>query len=188
MSSADVPCPGSSGSSVANPAAANACASPRIDCGHPVKPCTTRAPCGPPAAENGSAPGSTSVIRVLRAERVLPPVVGRRVPVGVGNDAVDRAHGRQALLAPRAELGEDDHVDAVVEDGAELRRAVAQARVAVDADRHVDLERGVLPLLVALTRLDALRTGTGGHEPSVERPPGQAYRRQSPRSAGLRGL
>src|SRR5437899_9535477 len=153
MSSTDVPWPGSSGSSAANPAAANACASPRIDCGHPVKPCTTSAPCGPPAAENGSAPGSTtgrllsperalsvvprekveegeegSVIGVLRTEGVLPPVVGRRVPVGVGNDAVDGAHGRQALLAPRAELREDDHVDPVVEDRAELWRAVAQAR------------------------------------------------------------
>src|SRR2546425_13071625 len=105
MSSTDVPWPGRSGSSVAKPAAANACASPRIDCGQPVKPCTTNAPCGPPGAENGSAPDSTSVIGVLRAERVLPPVVGRRVPVGIGDDAVDGADGRQALLAARAELG-----------------------------------------------------------------------------------
>src|SRR5438132_13868497 len=116
MSSTDVPWPGSSGSSVANPAAANACASPRIDCGQPVKPCTTSAPCGPPGAENGSAPGSTSVIRVLRAERVLPPVPGRGLPVGVGDDAVDRADGREALLAARAQLREDDDVDPVVED------------------------------------------------------------------------
>src|SRR6266705_2315909 len=122
MSSTDVPWPGSSGSSVANPAAANACASPRIDCGQPVKPCTTNAPCGPPGAENGSAPGSTtgrllsperalsvvprekveegeegSVIRVLGPEGVLPPVVGRGAPVGVRDDAVDGTDGRQAL-------------------------------------------------------------------------------------------
>ena len=50
--------------------------------------------------------------------------------------------GSQALVAARAELGDDDHVDAVVEDGAELRRAVADARVAVDADRHVDRHGG----------------------------------------------
>src|SRR5204862_3813627 len=113
-------------------------------------------------------PGSTSVIRVLRAERVLPPVPGRGLPVGVGDDAVDRADGREALLAARAQLREDDDVDPVVEDGAELRRAVAQARVAVDADRHVDLEGRVLPFLVARTRLHALGTGTGGHEASVD--------------------
>src|SRR6266480_4748898 len=109
MSSTDVPWPGSSGSSVANPAAANACASPRIDCGQPVKPCTTSAPCGPPEAENGSAPGSTakSGIRVLRGEGVLPPVVGRGRGLGVLVDAVDRA-GRQALAAAGAELGDDD--------------------------------------------------------------------------------
>src|SRR5438094_7844004 len=112
MSSTDVPWPGSSGSSVANPAAANACASPRIDCGQPVKPCSTRAPWGPPGAEKGSAPGRISGIGVLSGERLVPPVLGRRVGRGVLVDAVDGAHGN-ALATPRAELGNDDHVDAV---------------------------------------------------------------------------
>src|SRR5690606_12288153 len=54
-------------------------------------------------------------------------------------------------------------VDAVVEDRAELRRAVPQARVAVDADRHLDPQRRVLPLRVALPRRQALAAGGGGH-------------------------
>src|SRR5207253_6674850 len=70
---------------------------------------------------------------------------------------IDRADGRQALATPGAELRDDDHVDAVIEDGAELRGAVADARVAVDADRHVDHERSDLPLGVALVALQALR-------------------------------
>src|SRR5438477_54840 len=44
MSSIEVPCPGSSGSSTANPAPARASARPRIDCGLPVNPWRTRAP------------------------------------------------------------------------------------------------------------------------------------------------
>src|SRR5688500_9412045 len=59
MSSSDVPWPGSRGISVANPAAANASASGRIDCGHPVNPCSTSAPCGPPSYDAGSAPSIT---------------------------------------------------------------------------------------------------------------------------------
>src|SRR5437899_2117730 len=118
MSSIDVPWPGSSGSSTAKPAAANAWARPRIECGQPVKPCSTRAPCGPPEAVKGSAPGNTgdSVIGVLRGERLLPPVLwgGRRFWVLV--DAVDGAHGN-ALAAAGAQLGDDDHVDPVIEDG-----------------------------------------------------------------------
>ena len=84
MSSTLVPWPGSSGSSVVKPAAAKASASGRIDCGEPVKPCRTRAPFGPPAAENGSAPGRTSVIapacrKIPYAERPSP---ARRRPAG----------------------------------------------------------------------------------------------------------
>src|SRR5207248_6505412 len=77
-------------------------------------------------------------------------------------DAVDRAD-RQAFATAGAELGDDDHVDPVVEDGAELRRAVAQAGVAVDALRHLDAEHGQLPLGVALARLHPLLAGAGGH-------------------------
>src|SRR5256885_13981692 len=121
MSSTDVPCPGRSGSSTAKPAAASASATPRIDDGLPVKPCSTRAPWGPPPAEKGPAEKGSS-IGVLRAARPRPPGVGRRRPVRVGHDAVDGA-GRQALVAATAQLGHDHDVDAVVEDGAELRWA-----------------------------------------------------------------
>src|SRR5439155_18609498 len=156
---------------------------PRRRVRHPRRdfwPRESHLPCTSVKKSEGSAGSAeaTSVIRVLGAERVLPPVVGRRVPIGVGDDAVDRAHGWQALLAPRAQLREDDHVDPVVEDGPELRRAVTKARVAVDADRHVDLERRILPLLVALTRLDALGAGTGGHEVSVDGVAGGPDRRR----------
>src|SRR4051812_29740450 len=144
MSLTSVPCPGSSGISTVYPAAANASARPRIDCGLPVKPCSTRAPTGPPAHEPGSAPGITfSGVGVI-GSGLLPPVVRRRLPVRIVVDAVDRAH-RQALAAARAQLRDDDHVDPVVEDGAELRRAVADARVAIDALRHLDEEGEVLP-------------------------------------------
>ena len=59
-------------------------------------------------------------------------------------------HTGEALVAARAQLGDDDHVDAVVEDGAELRRAVADARVAVDAIDMSMRSGAVLPLRVAL--------------------------------------
>src|SRR3954447_11542125 len=159
MSSTDVPWPGNNGSSTVKPASANAWAKPRIDCGEPVNPCSTSAPSGPPAAENGSAPGSTgaadsplrgplgprlasldSGIRVLRTVGIVPPVIGRGRRFRVFVDAVHRAH-RQALAAAGAQLRDDDHVDPVVEDGAEVRRAVAQAGVAVDALRHLDAQR-----------------------------------------------
>ncbi len=88
----------------------------------------------------------------------------------VGVDAVDRA-GVEALVAARAELRDDDHVHPVVEDGPELRRAVPDARVAVDADRHVDEQRRVLPLGVPLAVRDAL--GPGRSPPSRPKvPPG----------------
>src|SRR5581483_2598884 len=150
MSSMAVPCPGRRGSSTAKPAAANASARPRIDCGLPVNPWTTRAPWGPPGAEKGSAPASTacSGIRVLRREGLGPPVVRCRSGSGILVDAVDRAHGH-ALAAARTELGDDDDVDAVVEDGTEMVGTVADARVAIDALRHLDTKRGQLPFRVA---------------------------------------
>src|SRR3954469_3872592 len=134
MSSMAVPWPGSRGSSTANPAPANAAARPRIDCGQPVKPWSTRAPWGPPGAENGSASGRTaySGIGVLRGEGLGPPVLGCRRRLRVLVDAVHGADG-DALAAARAQLGDDDHVDAVVENGAELIGAVTDAGVAVDA-------------------------------------------------------
>src|SRR5438094_6380307 len=154
MSSTVVPCPGRRGSSTAKPAAANACASPRIDCGLPVKPWTTSAPRGPPVAEKGSAPARTagsavSVIGIFLAIGVLPPVLGCGGGLGVLVDAVDGTHG-QALAAARAQLGDDDDVHPVVEDGAELGRAVAQTGIAVDALGHLDAQCGQLPLRVPL--------------------------------------
>src|SRR5207253_8730840 len=100
-SSTDVPWPGRSGSSTAKPAATSASATPRIDDGSPVKPWSTRAPCGPPGAENGSAEGRSSGIGVLRAAGQGPPGLGGGRPVRVGHDAVDGAGG-QALVAPAA--------------------------------------------------------------------------------------
>ena len=60
-SSIDVPWPGRRGNSTVKPASAKACARPRIDCGQPVKPWSTNAPFGPPAADHGSAPGITAM-------------------------------------------------------------------------------------------------------------------------------
>ena len=94
---------------------------------------------------------------------------GAGVHSGIGIDAVDRARG-QALVATAAELGHDHDVGAVVEDRAELRRAVAQARVAVDALRHLDAQRRVLPLRVALVRRDALEPRPDAMPPSVGQP------------------
>src|SRR5947209_5023773 len=164
MSSMAVPWPGSRGSSIAKPAPAKAWARPRIDCGQPVKPWSTRAPCGPPGAEKGSASGSTgySGIGVLRREGLGPPVLGRGRRLRVLVDAVDWADGH-ALAAARAQLRNDDHIDAVIEDGAELVGAVTDAGVAVDAFRHLDAQRGQLPLRVAFPELDPLLTRGGGH-------------------------
>src|SRR4051794_11595705 len=190
MSSMAVPWPGSSGSSTAKPARANASASPRIDWGLPVKPCSTRAPCGPPGAENGSAPGriGCSGIGILRREGLGPPVLGRLCRSGILVDAVDRAH-RHALTAARTQLRDDDHIDAVVEDGAELVGAMAYARIAVDALRHLDAQGRQLPLRVALAGLNPLlacrcrhRTdGTGRHRAaSVPDVPRRRTRRRRP--------
>src|SRR5687767_11875657 len=155
MSSMRVPCPGSVGISTSKPAAANARANPATDIGCPVNPCST------------STPDADSDIGVLRPERLLPPVLGGGRPRRVLVDAVDRAHGRQALPAAGAQLREDDHVDPVIEDGAELGRAVAQARVAVDALRHLDAERRVLPLRISRPLRDPLPPGGGDHGATV---------------------
>src|SRR5690348_15287719 len=90
------------------------------------------------------------------ASRFGPPLVGGGRPFRIRDDAVDRAHRRKALLAAGTQLRDDDHVDAVVEDRTELRRAMTDARVAIDANRHVDLEGRVLPLRVAFVTLQAL--------------------------------
>src|SRR6476619_6060371 len=90
---------------------------------------------------------AASDVRIVVRQRFVPPVRGylTRLPLGEGVDAVDRTR-RQALVAAAAQLGNDYYVGAVVEDGAELRRAVAQTRVAVDAFEHLDSQRSVLPL------------------------------------------
>ncbi|CAO5240997.1 hypothetical protein FAGKG844_20095 [Frankia sp. AgKG'84/4] len=61
MSCQRVPCPGSRGQATVSPAAARASPQGRMLPGEPVKPCTSRTPTGPPADENGSAPGSGAV-------------------------------------------------------------------------------------------------------------------------------
>src|SRR5262249_18203456 len=147
-----VPWPGRRGSSTVKPATANAFATSRIDVGLPAKPWRHSAPTKPPATDQGSAPSMSSVIenssrvRVVVEQRLIPPVerVASRLPLGERIDAVDRAGG-QALVAPRAQLGKDHDVGPVVEDDAELRRAVPQAGVAVDALGHLDPQRQVLP-------------------------------------------
>src|SRR6056297_1017168 len=172
MSSIVVPWPGRRGISTWYPRAAIASAMPRIDDGFPVKPWMTSTPVSlEPSLDIGSASGRTAgevmaaklAVRVVGSVRLVPPVVGDRSgpPVGIGVDAVDRAH-RQALVAAAAQLRKDDHIGAVVEDRTEVRWAVAQARVAVDALVHLDTKRHVLPLLVAGAGGDALVAG-GGH-------------------------
>src|SRR5207248_6845955 len=173
MSSTDVPWPGSRGSSTAKPAAASASATPRIDDGVPVKPWSTSAPWGPPGAEKGSAEGRSG-IGVLRPAGQPPPRLGGGGPFRVGHDAVDGAGG-QALVAAAAQLGHDDDVDAVVEDGAELGWAGPQAGVAVDADRHVDAQRRRLPLGVAAAGGEPL--GSPGHDSRGRTSPGPGARR-----------
>jgi len=81
---------------------------------------------------------------------LLPPRLWRRLPFRVGMNAVDWAN-RQALVAGRAQLGDDDHVYSVVEDGPQRLWASPQAGVAINANAHVDLQRGVLPERVAGT-------------------------------------
>lgn len=95
-----------------------------------------------------------------------PPGLGRRRPVRVLVDAVDRA-GVDALAATRAQLRDDDHVDAVVEDRAELGRTVPETRVAVDALRHLDTQRRVLPFRVPLPRFQTFRSCRSPHDRRV---------------------
>src|ERR1700704_55500 len=106
------------------------------------------------------SPGTSSV-RVVVGEGILPPLlrITGGLPFRKRVDGVDRAR-REALVAPRAQLGNDHHVGAVVEDRAEMRRAGPQARVAVDALAHLDAHREVLPPRVALALFDALDAGS----------------------------
>ena len=107
---------------------------------------------------------SQSAVRVIGAEWVFPPLrlVPLLLPVGEGVDAVDRADGK-ALVAPAAQFGNDDDVDSVVEDRAEVRRAVAQTGIAVDALEHLDAQWRVLPLRVSGPVLDPFVPGRAAH-------------------------
>ena len=96
-------------------------------CGRPTGPAR------PPRRWFGWLP-----VGVVVAEWVGPPVMGGRLRRRIEEDAVDGAHGREALPATGTEFRHDDDVEPVVEDRAELGRTVTQAGVAVDADRHVN--------------------------------------------------
>src|SRR5881392_3775974 len=113
-SSTEVPWPGSRGTSTLKPAAANASPGGRIDVGLPVKPWMHSVPAAPPDADQGSAPGMSSVIggsscvRIVVGERLVPPLgrIAGGFPLRERVDAVHRAGG-QALVAAGAQLGED---------------------------------------------------------------------------------
>lgn len=68
-------------------------------------------------------------------------------------NAINRA-GVEALIAARTQLGDDDDVDVVIEDGPQRKGAGSQTRVAVDAHVHVNHVRSVLPDWVSLSRLE----------------------------------
>lgn len=69
-------------------------------------------------------------------------------------NAVHRTH-RQALVTAAAEFWQDHHIDAVVKDGPQLLRAVPQACITVNTDRHINKQGWVLPLGVALSQFNA---------------------------------
>ncbi len=81
--------------------------------------------------------------------------MGRRFPIRVGVDAIDGAWFK-ALVAPRTELGNDDDVEVVVEDGSEVGGAGSKAGVAVNAHVHVDSQRRVLPQRLPLFRFETI--------------------------------
>lgn len=97
-----------------------------------------------------------------------PPVGRRRVGSRVGVDAVHWAR-RQALVATRTQLGDDDDVGTVVEDRPELRWTMAKTRVAVDALAHLDSKRRILPFGVARSFGNALITRACGHDAGIYR-------------------
>ena len=101
-----------------------------------------------------------SDVRIFFGEWQLPPLlrVALLLLIGERVDAIDGAH-RQTLVAATAEFGHDDHVGTVVEDGAELRRAMSQTSIAVDAFEHLDAYRRVLPLGIASAMLDSVGAG-----------------------------
>ena len=68
-------------------------------------------------------------------------------------------HAGRHLSQPEHSSGMITTSGTVVEDGAELGRAVPQAGVAVDALGHLDAQRDVLPLRVALALPDRARGG-----------------------------
>jgi hypothetical protein len=88
-------------------------------------------------------------IGIVRSERILPPLLWGLNWIGIDNDAVHRANRGETLSAAGAQFGNDDHVYPVVEDRPKVRRAVPQTRVAVDARRHINLQRWVFPLGVS---------------------------------------
>src|SRR5262245_3568743 len=106
--------------------------------------------------------GENLLVGIELAERERPPLARTRIPFGIGIDAVDGARG-QALVAPAAQFGDDHDVGAVVEDRTELVGTMAEARVAVDALRHLDPQWRVFPFGIPLARFDALEPRAGGH-------------------------
>src|SRR4051794_25920396 len=110
------------------------------------------------------------LVGVEAAEGKFPPLVGRGGPLRIGIDAVDGTRG-QALVAAATELRNDHDIGTVVENRAELRWAVPQARVAVDALRHLDANRRVLPFRIALVIRNALESRRSGHGFRVDAAP-----------------
>lgn len=102
-------------------------------------------------------------------KRILPPVVWRSVP-SLGGEREDAVHrtGLDALIAARTELGNDYYVNVMVENGAELRWTVPNTRVAIDTDRHINVQRSGLPLRVALAFIYADISGRRGHTSILE--------------------
>jgi hypothetical protein len=102
--------------------------------------------------------GLKLTVRVVNAERILPPLARCRLRRWVDNDAIDGANGRKTLAATRTQFRHDDHVKPVIEDGPELRWTMPQTRIAVDAGGHINPERRVLPFFVSDAIHDAIRS------------------------------
>ena len=97
----------------------------------------------------------SSHVGVISAQGFVPPIFWRGLPLTSGKriDAIHRT-GFKTLVAARAQLGENDDVDAVVENGTKVRRASSQAGVATYALRHIYEHRRVGPFCVSLSTLD----------------------------------
>ena len=98
----------------------------------------------------------------MGAEGFGPPFSGGGRPRGVFVDAIHRARV-ETLATTGTQFGHDDDIHTVVEDGPKLRRAMADARIAVNAFRHLYAQRQRLPLWVSLAMLDSFGTIRGGH-------------------------